>query len=73
MRTDNQVARSLTTKKELKRKHARCEEQLSEFPKLMYEHCSGASNVVTGNGCALKSTGKPGQSPEGSISTPSPY
>ena len=45
VRTDNQVARSLTTKKDLKGKHARWVEQLSEFPGMVYEHCSGASNV----------------------------
>ena len=58
VRTDNEVARSLTTKKELNRNHARWVEQLSEFPGLMHEHCSWAANVVAP---ALKSAGKPGQ------------
>lgn len=47
IKTDSQVARALTTRKELKGKHARWVEQLSELaPGLVFEHCSGASNVV---------------------------
>ena len=71
VKTDNQVARSLTTKKELKGKHARWVEKLSEFPGLTYEHCSGASNVVADAlSRAPVSPAISSLSPEGSTSTP---
>ena len=74
VRTDNQVARSLTTKKDLKGKHARWVEQLSEFPGVVYEHCSGTSNVVADAlSRAPVSQTISNLSPEGSKSTPSPY
>ena len=65
------MARSLTTKKELKGKHARWVEQLSEFPGVVYEHCSGTSNVVADAlSRAPVSQTISNLSPEGSISTP---